>query len=395
LAVAPECVDLGDLIGRVLLVLVEDITQGQVRFVLPSQSVINEGQADTAPGRLLLLLHLPERRWRVRPREVDHAEPDVRAGVLGDELEDPAKRRFRLVEPACIRGMVAEVVVVQGAQWVELDRTLGQTDRFLEAALAGGDAGRSKDGLCAPGLELQGPLVGGVRSRPVPVVGQSDPAQRRVRLGQVRIEREGSLDLPAREPTADVEGDVTPVRLVMVGLRQAHPCACVGGVEPQGPLVIGDGLLQALTVPTSGEVSPLQEEAVGLGVPGGRERGRAASQQRHLQGPRHRACDLVLDPEDVVQLAIIGLRPQVKAIGRIDQVCRDPDPVACLPHAALEERCDLKSPADRAQVLGLALELKGGCPPDHTQLGHSRQRVQQLLRQAVREILLVLAGTHV
>ena len=43
----------------------------------------------------------------------------------------------------------------------------------------------------------------------------------------------------------------------------------------------------------------------------------------------------------------------------------------------------------------LALEGERGGARDHAQLGYLRQQVQQLLRDAVGHVLLVLAGGHV
>src|SRR4030095_14323378 len=42
-----------------------------------------------------------------------------------------------------------------------------------------------------------------------------------------------------------------------------------------------------------------------------------------------------------------------------------------------------------------SLELKREGAPDHAQLGKLRQQVEQLLRQSIREVFLVLARAHV
>ena len=50
----------------------------------------------------------------------------------------------------------------------------------------------------------------------------------------------------------------------------------------------------------------------------------------------HRGRDLVLDREDVVELAVVGLRPQVRVGAGADQLRGDPHRVARLAHGAFE-----------------------------------------------------------
>ncbi len=80
------------------------------------------------------------------------------------------------------------------------------------------------------------------------------------------------------------------------------------------------------------------------------------AEQRDAHGLRNLFRDLVLHREDVVQRAIVGLRPQVIAVCGIDQLRRDANLHAALLHAALEDVCDVELLANIAQVFIAVLE---------------------------------------
>jgi hypothetical protein len=72
-----------------------------------------------------------------------------------------------------------------------------------------------------------------------------------------------------------------------------------------------------------------------------------------LQRADDRTGDLVLKVEYVLEVAIVALRPEVKAGGGIDQLRIDPNPVRRAPDAAFEHVAD-------PQVVG---DLPGWCWP--------------------------------
>ncbi len=59
---------------------------------------------------------------------------------------------------------------------------------------------------------------------------------------------------------------------------------------------------------------------------------------------RHRGGDflhdLVLDVEDVLEVAVVAFRPKVAAAFRFDELGRDAHPIAGLSHAALDDVMD-------------------------------------------------------
>ena len=60
--------------------------------------------------------------------------------------------------------------------------------------------------------------------------------------------------------------------------------------------------------------------------------------QLDLQGRRHTLGDLGLHREHVIKVAIVDVGPQVSLRTDVDQLQRDPEPIAGLPHASLEDR---------------------------------------------------------
>ena len=88
------------------------------------------------------------------------------------------------------------------------------------------------------------------------------------------------------------------------------------------------------------------------------ERERADNVLRHV----------VLHGEDVGQVAIETLRPQMSARGRVDELRGDPYPVAGLADAALQHVAHAEAPAHLLNVHVPALEGEGRIAGDHEQL---------------------------
>ncbi len=108
-----------------------------------------------------------------------------------------------------------------------------------------------------------------------------------------------------------------------------------------------------------------------------------AGQQLELEGCDHRPGDLVLDSEHVGELAVVGLRPQVIAVGRVDELRGDADLIARLAHAALEHGGDVQLVRDVAHILVLALEGERRGARRHPQAGNLGEKIQQLFGEAV------------
>ena len=83
--------------------------------------------------------------------------------------------------------------------------------------------------------------------------------------------------------------------------------------------------------------------------------------QNHAQCLDDRLRDVLLNGEDISHLAIVLLRPEVIAVGDVDQLRGDANLVADLAYTALENRRDLELAADLADVFALGLERERRC----------------------------------
>jgi hypothetical protein len=109
----------------------------------------------------------------------------------------------------------------------------------------------------------------------------------------------------------------------------------------------------------------------------------------------NRARDLVLDRENVVQLAVVPLSPAVGAGHGIDELRRDPDAVAAPPDAAFQHVTCAQLPADLSEIDRLALVLEGRISPDDQEVGKARQFGCNVLGNAVAEIVLLRVGIEI
>ena len=118
-------------------------------------------------------------------------------------------------------------------------------------------------------------------------------------------------------------------------------------------------------------------------------------QELHLQrrddGPR----DLVLHREDVGDLPVVGLRPEVVTVAGVHELGGDADLIAGLADASLEHGCDVELLRDGAHVLVLALEGKGRGAGRYPEIRHLGEEIEQLLGKPVGEVLLLLVGAEV
>ena len=113
----------------------------------------------------------------------------------------------------------------------------------------------------------------------------------------------------------------------------------VGGgvirIERDGLSVGGDGAFDVLQIAAAAELPRQQELVVGFRAVAAM-RIRAHGQEFELQGCDHRGGDVVLHLKDVLHVAIVGLRPEMHAVGGADQLRGHANRAACTAHAALE-----------------------------------------------------------
>ena len=104
---------------------------------------------------------------------------------------------------------------------------------------------------------------------------------------------------------------------------------------------------------------------------------------------------LVLDGEDVLQLAIVALGPEMRVMGRVDQLRGDAHPVAGAPHAAFDEVADAEPAGDVLCLDRLSLERERRVARDDEQRAKARKLSDDVLGYPVAEILLLGITGHV
>src|SRR5262249_39753047 len=100
-----------------------------------------------------------------------------------------------------------------------------------------------------------------------------------------------------------------------------------------------------------------------------------------------RACQFVLSGENILNLAIISLGPNMSLARSVDQLRCQANPVAGLSHATLDDIADAKRTAHRSDVDRGAAEPEGGIAGYHVQGVIARQLGDDVFGDSVAEIL--------
>ena len=118
-------------------------------------------------------------------------------------------------------------------------------------------------------------------------------------------------------------------------------------------------------------------------------------EQFRLDCSRNALGNLVLNGEDVGEVSVIALGPDVRSGSCINQLCRDANPVRRFPHAAFQHITYPQLAAHLLYVDGAPLVSEAGVPSDDKEPPHSRQCRDDVIHNPVREILLLGVAAHV
>lgn len=108
-----------------------------------------------------------------------------------------------------------------------------------------------------------------------------------------------------------------------------------------------------------------------------------------LDPARNGGRDLVLQVEKLLEIAIVALGPQLPAGFRLDQLRRDAHAIRGLPHAAVHQVIRPERQARRTRIATGTLEGKTGVAGNDRQRTVLGQRGDDVLGDAVREIVLL------
>ena len=105
--------------------------------------------------------------------------------------------------------------------------------------------------------------------------------------------------------------------------------------------------------------------------------------------------DLVLDGEDVGQVAVVAVGPDVPAGYSVNQLPGDPDPLARLSDASLEQIFYPELGRHLLQLDRLSLVREAGVAPDYEQSRDLGQIGDHVFGDSVTEKLLLGVATHI
>ena len=117
--------------------------------------------------------------------------------------------------------------------------------------------------------------------------------------------------------------------------------------------------------------------------------------QAARQGGDDGAGDLVLHGEDIVELAVVALGPDVHVGRRVDELDGNAQPVARLAHAALDQIARAELLGDLAHVDGLSLVDEGRVARDDEQFAPAAQLCEDVLGEPIGEEFLLGIAAHV
>ena len=107
------------------------------------------------------------------------------------------------------------------------------------------------------------------------------------------------------------------------------------------------------------------------------------------QGRHDLSGDFVLYRKNVLELAVVAFGPKVLARRGIDELRGDAHPVSGLAHAALDDIGDAERAANVLDLRRLALVMERRCAADHEQRAESDELGDDLVGDAVGEIVLL------
>ena len=99
--------------------------------------------------------------------------------------------------------------------------------------------------------------------------------------------------------------------------------------------------------------------------------------------------DLILNVEHIFHAPVVSLRPEVVPVCHLDQLCGDPQPITRRPDAALQYCPDLEFRSHLGDVRSYTFKRKRRRPGRNVEILEVHEGVDDLLRHAVAEVLVI------
>ncbi len=315
--------------------------------------------------------------------------------VIGCQIRDVAEVLDRLRRSARREQEVAHLEVAPPETRLNPNGSLKGSLRLIEAVLPLVRPGEARVGIHRVGIQrdraLEVPLCLVILAG-IPI----EIAERRVDVAGGTVERQSPMAgaLCPLEQTRRAHPFVTE----QIGIAQACISLCVVDVDR-------DRLLEQRLRTLEGELAfgaaqitpPLQVVLVGFEA---RRRlpvepGVRVARKHDLQRLGHLAGDVGLNAEDILDLAVVGFRPYVKAGVGLDQLCGHPDPPPLPADASFEHMAHAQVESDRGNVDVFVLEVERRRPSSDPEFLQPAERVENFLRQPIAEVLISRVVAHV
>src|SRR4029453_548171 len=111
--------------------------------------------------------------------------------------------------------------------------------------------------------------------------------------------------------------------------------------------------------------------------------------QRKTQGRNDTTRDLVLNSENINDLAIEPLRPKVVTVTGVDQLNTDSETLSYFPDAALKKSAHTKSSPNFARIHVCSAKCEAGCSGCDVETADLGKCIQNLLCYTVAEVFLI------
>src|SRR5438128_2046330 len=157
------------------------------------------------------------------------------------------------------------------------------------------------------------------------------------------------------------------------------------------------GKLHVLTSPTLKQLTSAQIKFVCFHIRCGwlEETAFLPLRKRKSQRVEHTAGDLILNGEDVFDLAIEPLRPKVIAVSRVDQLDEDAQSVSGFADAALEKRLNAETFPNLSRVHARSAKREARCAGRNAEPGDLVQRIENFLCDAITEVFLIVLRAEI
>ena len=189
-----------------------------------------------------------------------------------------------------------------------------------------------------------------------------------------------------------------PLVHLAVGTGAGGVGGCIARIELDGFLEQLDRVFDAALGQSIQVILPAQvERSVGLRIHGLalRQRDLFREAELELQRVDDLVRDLLLDVEDVVELALVGVAPDLAVGLDVDELDRDSHRILEPAHAAAHYVARAELAPDGLGILLRTLELHRGPARHELDLIDHRQACDQFLGEAVAEIIGFLVGADV